>query len=93
VLQGLAYSSRQYLETGAAAVTDLGYNPNGTLATVVGPANQRGQRYRLDYAYDPVVATHIAGIVDSFGLASTATHNYKYGKLAGTVDTNGNPTM
>jgi RHS repeat-associated protein len=82
----------QYLENGQAAVTDLAYHPNGTLKTVVGPVNHRGQRYQLDYAYDPMVATHITGIVDSFGLSSTASHNYKYGKLVSTVDTNGNPT-
>jgi RHS repeat-associated protein len=83
---------RQLLGNGQAAITDLGYNQNGTLQTVVGPVNHRGQRYRLDYSYDQVVATHITGIVDSFGLTSTATHNYKYGKGVTTVDTNGNPT-
>ncbi|HEX7888790.1 MAG TPA: SpvB/TcaC N-terminal domain-containing protein, partial [Ramlibacter sp.] len=83
---------RQFLENGDAAVTDLGYNVDGTLANVLGPVNHRNQRYRLEYSYDPVVSTHIVGIVDSFGLGSSATHHYKYGKVLNTTDTNNNPT-
>jgi RHS repeat-associated protein len=81
---------RQYLGNGQAAVTDLGYHANGTMKTVLGPVNHRGQRYQLDYGYDPVVATHVTAVADSFGLSSTASHHYKYGKVTGTVDTNGN---
>ncbi|WP_019143026.1 SpvB/TcaC N-terminal domain-containing protein [Noviherbaspirillum massiliense] len=83
---------RQYVGNGQAATTDLAYNPNGTIQSVTGPVNHRGQRYALAYSYDPVVNTHITGIVDSFGLSSTATYNLKYGKVTSTIDTNGNAT-
>lgn len=80
------------LENGQAAVTDLAYDAYGNLARVTGPANHAGQRYALDYAYDPVVATHVTRIADSFGYSSTASHNYKYGKVETTTDLNGQQT-
>lgn len=82
----------RYLANGQAAVTDLGYDPYGNLARVTGPANAAGQRYVLDYQFDPVVATHIVRIADSFGYASTATHHYKYGKVETTTDLNAQQT-
>ncbi|MFL6653730.1 MAG: toxin TcdB middle/N-terminal domain-containing protein, partial [Sulfurifustis sp.] len=82
----------QYLANGAAAVTDLAYLANGNLQTVTGPTNKNGQRYTLTYEYDPVVATHVARITDSFGLSSSATHNFLFGRVETTTDTNGNQT-
>lgn len=46
---------RQLLADGSAATTDLAYFPNGNLREMTGPANARGQRYQLTYAYDSVV--------------------------------------
>lgn len=83
---------RQYLANGGAATIDLAYFANGTLRQVLNPPNQSGQRYQLDYEYDPVVQTHIARIADSFGYVSTATYNLKYGQVASTVDLNNNQT-
>ncbi len=82
----------QYLESGPAAVTTLAYFPNGNLQTVTGPANQNGQRYSLSYEYDPAIATHVTKIADSFGLSSSATHNYLFGKVETTTDTNNQQT-
>jgi RHS repeat-associated protein len=80
---------RQYLADGTASITDLTYFANGNLQSVTGPTNKTGQRYTLTYAYDPIVATHVAKITDSFGLSSSATHNYHFGKVETTTDTNG----
>ncbi|MFD4635914.1 SpvB/TcaC N-terminal domain-containing protein [Lentzea sp. NPDC058436] len=79
---------RALLADGSKAVTDLEYLGNGNLKAVVGPANKTGQRYRLDYGYDPVVGVHVETIVDSFNLRSVVTHNYKYGLPETTVDEN-----
>ena len=37
---------------GSTAVTDMEYTGQGNLSAVTGPANARGQRYRLDYGYE-----------------------------------------
>jgi RHS repeat-associated protein len=80
------------LENGQASVTDLAYDRYGNLARVTGPANHVGQRYALDYGYDPVISTHVTRISDSFGYSSTASHTYKYGKVETTTDLNGQQT-
>ncbi|MEU8632364.1 SpvB/TcaC N-terminal domain-containing protein [Amycolatopsis sp. NPDC048633] len=79
---------RAMLADGSKAVTDLEYLGNGNLKAVVGPANKAGQRYRLDYGYDPVVGVHIETIVDSYGYRTVTTHNYKYGLPESTLDKN-----
>ncbi len=38
---------REFLADGSAAVTDMTYKPDGNLASVTGPPNATGQRYRL----------------------------------------------
>ncbi|WP_225850198.1 SpvB/TcaC N-terminal domain-containing protein [Streptomyces sp. HPF1205] len=83
---------RADLADGAGAVTDLAYFPDGNLSTVIDPPNRRGQRYRLDYTYDPDVHTHVADVTDSFGLHSHTTTDLRFG-LPGTVtDINGQVT-
>jgi RHS repeat-associated protein len=79
---------RALLADGSKAASDMEYLGNGNLKAVVGPANKTGQRYRLDYGYDPVVGVYIETIVDSFNLRSVITHNYKYGLPESTVDEN-----
>ncbi|MBP2329516.1 RHS repeat-associated protein [Kibdelosporangium banguiense] len=80
--------TRALLADGSKAVSDLEYLGNGNLKAIVGPANKTGQRYRLDYGYDPVVGVHVETVVDSFNLRSVITHNYKYGLPESTVDEN-----
>ncbi|QKV73934.1 sugar-binding protein [Amycolatopsis sp. Hca4] len=79
---------RAILADGSKAVTDMEYLGNGNLKAVVGPVNKAGQRYRLDYGYDPVVGVHIETIVDSYGYRTAITHNYKYGLPETTLDKN-----
>ena len=81
---------RQAIGQGEVAQTDLAYYPDGNLRRVTGPANLKGQRYALDYAYDPAVATHVVETHDSFGYRSTATYDYRFGKPLSTTDLNGN---
>ncbi|MFJ7215540.1 SpvB/TcaC N-terminal domain-containing protein [Amycolatopsis sp. NPDC098790] len=79
---------RAVLADGSKAVTDLEYLGNGNLKAVVEPANKAGQRYRLDYGYDPVVGVHVETTVDSYGYRTAITHNYKYGLPETTLDKN-----
>lgn len=79
---------RAELADGQAAVTDLEYFASGNLSSVAGPANGTGERYRLDYTYDPVVDTHVASITDSFGFRSDATYDLRFGLEATTTDFN-----
>jgi RHS repeat-associated protein len=83
---------REFLADGAAAVTDMDYYPNGNLQRLTGPANQSGQRYALSYEYDGTTSTHVTRVSDSYGLASTATHDLRYGTIASNTDANGNTT-
>ncbi len=83
---------RAELTEGADAVTDLAYFPDGNLRTVTAPPNHHGQRYRLDYTYDPDVHTHIATVTDSFGLRSEATTDLKFGLPDTVTDANGQTT-
>src|SRR5262245_2459726 len=83
---------RQYLDSSTYAATDLAYFRNGNLKPVTMPPNKSGQRYQLTYDYDPVVQTHVARVTDSFGYASTAAHDLRFGGLETSVDTNNNAT-
>src|SRR5262245_19409341 len=82
----------QFLANGDAAETDLGYFANGNLKSVTGPPNHHGQRYKLEYTYDPTVDTHVASVTDSFGYTSASTYNLKYGKALTATDLNNNVT-
>jgi RHS repeat-associated protein len=79
---------RAKLANGTTAVTDVAYFADGNVKSVTGPANAKGQRFRQDYTYDPVVATHVTSIADSYGLRSTATYNLSFGQVESTTDFN-----
>src|SRR5574340_588638 len=81
---------RQAIGRGEVAQTDLAYFPDGNLRRVTGPANLKGQRYALDYTYDPAVATYVVQTSDSFGYSSSAAYDYRFGKPVSTTDLNGN---
>lgn len=80
---------RERLADGQEAVTDLAYGPDGTLNTVVGPANLHGQRYELRYRYDPRLATHVVRVEDSHGLATEAAYDLRFGLPTRATDANG----
>ncbi|MFE4618218.1 SpvB/TcaC N-terminal domain-containing protein [Streptomyces sp. NPDC056747] len=82
---------REYATPTDIAVTDLEYHPDGNLRSVTRPANESGQRYKLEYGYDTVVGVHVESVVDSFGYRSTTTHNLKYGLPERSTDQNDQP--
>ncbi|WP_113983221.1 toxin TcdB middle/N-terminal domain-containing protein [Spongiactinospora rosea] len=75
-------------DNGPVAVTDATYNPGGTLATLTGPANHRGQRYTLTYGYDEVTGTYVTSTRDSHGYESSATYDLKFGETEVSADIN-----
>lgn len=82
---------REYATPTDIAVTDLEYHPDGNLRSVTRPANESGQRYKLEYGYDTVVGVHVESVVDSFGYRSAMTHNLKYGLPERSTDQNDQP--
>ncbi|MFB7516554.1 SpvB/TcaC N-terminal domain-containing protein [Streptomyces sp. NPDC056144] len=88
---GAVSQVREYLDEDTAAVSDLTYHPDGNLASVTGPANARGQRYKLEYGYDTTVGVHIESIEDSFGYRSSTAYDLKYGQPERNTDQNGQP--
>ncbi|MBN1208048.1 MAG: AHH domain-containing protein [Myxococcaceae bacterium] len=84
---------RAYLDSTAVAMTDLGYDADGNLASVIAPPNHKGQRYQLQYSYDPDVRTHVVRIDDSFGYYSTADYDLRFGVPTRETDINGNSVL
>src|SRR5262249_29137954 len=81
--------NRRFLADGSTAVTDMTYDGEGKLTSVVGPANLNGERYSLTYTYDPVVRVHVESVTDSFNDVSTSTHDFKFAEVTSTTDENG----
>jgi RHS repeat-associated protein len=81
---------KQYLADGTAAVYDMGYDGYGNLIDLTGPANAKGQRFRLDYIFDNVVHSHIINLSNSYGYSSKADFDYRFGQVISTQDLNGN---
>src|SRR5215472_13266238 len=71
------------------AATDMTYDGEGKLTSVVGPANLNGERYSLAYTYDNVVRIHVESVTDSFNEVSTSTHDFKFAEVTSTTDENG----
>ncbi|MEU4162124.1 SpvB/TcaC N-terminal domain-containing protein [Actinoplanes sp. NPDC026670] len=80
---------RAILADSAVAKTDLTYDAYGNVLTVVEPENEKGQRFKLTYTYDPALVTHVATVTDSFGYRSQTSHDLKFGRPETSVDTNG----
>lgn len=80
---------RAMLDGAGTAVTDLAYFPDGNLSSVVAPANENGERYTLDYTYDPTVATYVASVTDSFGYRSQTSYDLRFGLVQTSTDYNG----
>ncbi|MBO9202430.1 MULTISPECIES: SpvB/TcaC N-terminal domain-containing protein [Niastella] len=83
-------SIRQFLEDGQVAVDDMGYNEYGNLINITGPANVKGQRFRIDYTYDSQVQQYIIKAADSYGYSSQAGYDFRFGQLLKKTDENNN---
>ncbi|MCI5180784.1 MAG: sugar-binding protein, partial [Candidatus Electrothrix sp. AW3_4] len=70
------------------AVHDLDYDQYGNIKSRKGPANKKGQRYVMDYTYDPAVNTYVTKIKDSFGYSSSADYDLKWGEISRSTDLN-----
>jgi hypothetical protein len=68
------------------AVTTLGYHPNGTLKTVTGPANAKGERYALNYRYDAPNQQYVTRTEDTFGRTDKVWGPYDIGGRVPTFD-------
>jgi RHS repeat-associated protein len=72
------------------ADTRMEHDKYGNLTLVEGPENHDQQKYTLNFTYDDKVHAYIENISDSFGHASEAIYDYKYGRIVTSVDINGN---
>jgi len=81
---------RQSTEGASSAISNFQHTPNGNLAVVTGPANLRGQRYSLSFAYDAPTRSHVAWVSDSFGYVSTSDYDLRFGVVTRDTDANGN---
>ena len=88
--RGNLREQRQYLDGINYSVTNMDYNSNGTVNTVISPCNERGQRYYKKYYYDSKVKTYVVRTDDAFGLFSSTKYDLRYGHPLSTVDTNSN---
>ncbi|BEL05797.1 hypothetical protein Q0Z83_039880 [Actinoplanes sichuanensis] len=80
---------RAVLADGGVAKTDLTYDAYGNVLTVVEPENEKKERFKLVYTYDPALTTHVTSVTDSFGYRSETSHNLKFGRPETSTDTNG----
>lgn len=77
---------------GTTAVTLLDYDEWGSYAHIEYPEDANGERYIVDYVYDPDSHANIARTEDSRGLVSTATFDGRFGLVTSRVDANGQRT-
>ncbi len=93
--EGAPTQIRQYQADGSFAQTDVTYydatGEHYNIKSVTSPPNLNGQRYEVDYSYDPT-DTYVAQTTDSFGYVSTSTYDPLYGTIASSADINGNTT-
>jgi len=81
---------KQVLATGDTAITDIEYNPNGTIKTKTLPRNANGQRMSFNYEYDDTLNMYVKKITDSFGYVSELKdYDYSYGIPLTSIDING----
>ncbi|OQP48072.1 hypothetical protein A4H97_30020 [Niastella yeongjuensis] len=81
---------KQYLEDGTAAVHNLTYDDYGNLASVTGPANAKGQRFKQTYTYDGQVHQYPVTVANSFGYSSQSEYDFRFGHPLKSIDLNKN---
>jgi RHS repeat-associated protein len=87
---------RAPLGDGRIAVTDLHWNTGGPargmLDWILGPENERNQRYQITYGYDGTTHSYVSSIRDSHHYTSSAEYDLRFGEVTRTVDVNGKVT-
>ncbi|WP_310961148.1 SpvB/TcaC N-terminal domain-containing protein [Nocardioides terrisoli] len=89
---GAPESISQYLADGSTADTEITYDDYYNVKSITYPADANHQSYEVDYAYDDATHTYVSGTTDSFGYASSATYDPRFGAIASTTDANDNTT-
>ncbi|MEV0618191.1 SpvB/TcaC N-terminal domain-containing protein [Nonomuraea sp. NPDC050404] len=74
---------------GTTAISDYTYFDTGMVKQLTGPANHKGQRYRLTFTYDPVTGSYVTSTTDSFGLRSSSAYDLRFGQPTTQTDLNG----
>ncbi len=81
---------RAYHGANDYAQTDFQWDAHGNLQHITGPANHKGDRLELHYVHDTATQTYPVSIVNvSYGLASSAEYDYRWGKPTLTQATKG----
>jgi RHS repeat-associated protein len=75
---------------GSTSSSAFAYDSFGNLSQVVGAPNHAGERYTLNFTYDPDIQTHIASATDSFGYSSETQYDLRFGEPSSITDQNGN---
>jgi RHS repeat-associated protein len=81
------------LGNGSTATTDLVWNGDGNLQRITSPPNANGERYTVDYGYDPTSRSFVTAIGDAFGYSSSADYDLGLAEALSTTDVNGNSTF
>ncbi len=68
---------------------DYNYDPYGNRASVEGPANNAGQRMRIEYLYDPMLHRLPVEVKNNFGYVSSTSYDYQWGLPIETTDMGG----
>jgi RHS repeat-associated protein len=85
--------TRQYLQSGDVAKTNMEYDAYGNVIKTTRPQNATGQRLTYNYAYDSEVQTYPAKTTDSYGYSSGATYDVRFGQMLSSTDENGQKTL
>nr|WP_162945018.1 SpvB/TcaC N-terminal domain-containing protein [Flavisolibacter nicotianae] len=82
-----------FLQSGDVAKFNMSYDALGNLTSFTRPQNAAGQRLNYAYQYDTEVQTYITKTTDSYGYASGASYDVRFGKLLSATDLNGQQTQ
>ena len=74
------------------AVTDLSFDSYGNYNHVVHPANAAGQRYTVDYTFEPDRNADVVRATDNHGVVAEATYEPLTGQISSRTDANGQIT-
>ena len=86
---GQVTAIRQYLDEQNAALHSLAYDQYGNLADITRPANEKGERLKINYQYDEQIHSYPVKVSNSYGYSSQAVYEYKFGQMLSSTDLNG----
>jgi len=91
--QGNVTRIEQKIDDEVSARHDFNYSDGyGNLTSIVRPKNHKDETLTFTYEYDDDVHTHVARVVDSYGLSSSSLYYPEFGQLKQTTDINGQVT-